>query len=444
MKKVYRQLLFFLSTLSFLIAAPLVILYAIGYRTNLTTADPLPVGVILVESEPRRATVSVDGRKIGTTPRAIAGLPAGEVTVRVELEGYTAWEKRLRVEPGRATEVRDIRLFPNEAAVAEVAEDVAMFSLSPSRRLLAVVDGERQVSVRDLDGELLGQPLRLSRPAASLLWSPTSSSVLVEDAAGTFHLVNAGETALPQALPALRGAQEVAWDPRISARVLYRDAAGVVGALNVESGGRVVLARGVKSFALSSRHVYAVREDGTVGVYSLQGSLINDSFEVPDAAAVRSLRVTPSGEVAYELTDGSLWVRDAAGDIRQVSSTVRVAGWSPDGQLLFVQPDEYALYVYNVADERAALPRNELVLVARLSRAVRDPQWFAGGRYLLYQVDDELLLTEVDVRDHAQTYQLDTTDTGTAHASVGEEGETVLYLKRDGETMALVQAKLVI
>jgi hypothetical protein len=117
--------------------------------------------------------------------------------------------------------------------------------------------------------------------------------------------------------------------------------------------------------------------------------------------------------------------------------------WSPDEQLLLVQLDDTSLHVLNVFDERLGyLPLHELRLVTRLSRPIRNPQWFAGGRHLIYQVDDEILITEIDTRDHPLTYSVDTTNLGDANATVGLQGSIILYLKKTAESTRLTTAKL--
>ena len=443
MKRVYRRLLFFLSTVAFLTAAPLVILYAIGYRTSLN-ADPLPVGVVLLESTPRRAEVVADGQRVGTTPRSITGLPAGEVELEVSLAGYQPWRKRIFVEPGRATEARDIRLFPENPEVTSLLNDVASFSLSPNRQLAAIADSDRRISVIDLDGGQVGQVLRLQHRLLNMLWSPTSASVLIEDSSGTFYMLAVGSSALPQVVPQLAGSIEVGWDPRIPGRVLHLTSTGKLSALNVDSGVEVPVADDVSSFAVSSRNVFVVEQNGGVAVYTLQGALTNGAYRVPEGV-VRTLLVTPGGDVAYRMLDGSLWVELSDAGLVQVSAGVLKAGWSPDGRMLYVQPDANSLHVYNVSDERTmSVPLRQLTLVTRLSREIIDPQWFAGGRYLLYQVADEVLITEIDTRDYAQTYQVDTTNTGKALPAVGELGETLLYLKQNGAATDLVEAELLV
>jgi hypothetical protein len=50
--------------------------------------SPSLAGRLTVTSEPAGATIIVDGEEKGATPKEIAGLPSGEHTIAVELDGY--------------------------------------------------------------------------------------------------------------------------------------------------------------------------------------------------------------------------------------------------------------------------------------------------------------------------------------------------------------------
>src|SRR5688572_32086033 len=99
MEKIFRRLLLFVSAVVFMALAPLVVFYAMGYRIGINAKDDLSVGVLLVETTPRRAQITVDDEDAGTTPQSVPNLPPGEVKVSLTKEGYIPWEKRLIIEP---------------------------------------------------------------------------------------------------------------------------------------------------------------------------------------------------------------------------------------------------------------------------------------------------------------------------------------------------------
>ena len=133
-----------------------------------------------------------------------------------------------------------------------------------------------------------------------------------------------------------------------------------------------------------------------------------------------------------------------ADTLLSITENIKHASFSPNGQLLLVQTDDVSLHVYNIADERLRhVPLRDLQLIVRLSRPVRDAQWFAGGQHLLYQVNDEIVITEIDTRDHPNSVTVDTTNLGQSLAAVGEEGESLYYLKHEAGRTNLVAAALI-
>ncbi|MGM0556455.1 MAG: PEGA domain-containing protein [Myxococcota bacterium] len=73
-------------------------------------------GRLVVSSLPEGADIVVDGEKMGETPEEVAGLPSGEHTVAVELEGYETAENTLELEAAqdRKISVKLVEAKPEE------------------------------------------------------------------------------------------------------------------------------------------------------------------------------------------------------------------------------------------------------------------------------------------------------------------------------------------
>ncbi len=451
MKKVHRRVLLFISILAFLLLTPLVVLYGIGYRAQFNNVDPLPVGVILVETEPKGADVLVNGTLIGRSPEALPNLPKGNVTVTVKKEGYATWEKTVAVEPGHAVEMRDIRLFPTKPTVTTLKSEASLFSMAPNRILLAVVTKNNMLSIIDQNNAAIGRSLILKSIPKSLLWSPGSDNIIINNIDGSTFLVSVGRSNTIEELPLLQSARDIVWDQKIPGRLLFANAKNQLIAYNIRGNGLLIIAKDASSFSTSSRHIFVLNRDNSIQAYTLQGDPVRTDLVAP-TGRIAALFVTPQGAIAYRMADDSIWVNILSDDKRTsqpvesklVSATSQSIGWSPDGQMIYVQTDANSLYVYNVSDERAITPLQELHLITRLSRPISSPQWFSGGRHLIYQVADEILITEIDTRDRPITYQMDTTNLGEANATVGHDGQSVYYFKKNESVRDLVQANLII
>jgi len=444
MKKAYRQLIFFVSVVVFLALGPLMVLYAMGYRFNLGQTETLPVGVILIETIPRRTTVSIDGREVGPAPRSIANLEPGPVNVLLSRDGYQSWQKNILVESAVVAEVRSARLFPIKPERQTLISGVITFSLSPNRNLLAVATLDNMIHIIDTNGEAVLPPATLRAPPTGLLWSPDSDSILIESVTEQLLIDITIGRVLPSRISFLSTLSNITWDQRVPGRLIGLNDVGDIIAYHTVSGAREVLASNVKTFATSSRNIFVIDQDNQLITLSLQGNHV-DTRPLDSSTPVASLLITPSGDIALYFDDQSLAFVNEDDELVMVTEHALKAGWSPSGQLLYVQTDDTSVHVYNATDERLAyLPLQQLHLVTRLSRQLRDVQWFAGGNHLVYQAGDEIMITEIDTRDHPISYVVDSTNLGQSNVTVGAQGDNMLYIKKTGPTNRLVSTRLVV
>lgn len=77
----------------------------IGQTINLPKPTPI-YGSLNIESTPNTATIFIDGKDIGTTPKAINEILIGQHEIRLVLEGYTAYKETITVKKGERTQIK--------------------------------------------------------------------------------------------------------------------------------------------------------------------------------------------------------------------------------------------------------------------------------------------------------------------------------------------------
>lgn len=443
MKKIYRKMLLFSSTVIFLAIAPLIVLYALGYRLNTSSIDPLPVSVLQIESQPIRATVQLNNADQGQTPQTISNVMPGPAIITVAKKGYESWSKSVTLEPGRVTEFRDIRLFPAKPNVSIIASNIATMTLAPNRQLLAALDQKNTLHLYDEEGVAIGAPLTLNATPLDVLWSPDSASLLLTYRRSPAQVVSVSTRPQVKTLRAVPSSvSAIIWDPRIPGRLLLVNRAQELWAYNHVSDSGEVLLGSVTALATTSRSIVVSQTDDSLSFLTLQGqrsSRVKPNLTSP----IAEIMATPAGKIALRTSDSHVYYVISSEQIISVADTSESVGWSPDGTILYVQttPNELAVWK-TAADQVRWLPVNALHLVLRLSRPFHDPQWFAGNRHLVYQVADEIHIAEIDTRDRSIDYRLDTTNLGAAQATVGRDGNVIFYLKKEGNKTALVRASI--
>ena len=420
------------------------VFYALGYRFSGDVKESKPVGVLIIESTPRRAEIYINDQHIGRTPNSIANLTPETLTLAVAKKGLVTWQKKITIQSGTVTEARDVRLFPENKNIQTISSNVNSFSLSPNRKLVAVITNDKQFMVMDRDGIEIAEPIKLAVIPEQLLWSPDSGFIIFSSKNKVSVLDITDTPLLPKLVPELNETTRLTWDQRIPGRLHAITSKNKLISFNLATSATEVISSKVKFFTTSSRHIYIVDFTNQIHILNLQGASV-DSPDIVYSKEIKELHVTPGGQMVILFEDNSLSYLTEKKELISIAESILKLGWSPDEQILYIQTDETSLHVINMRDERLSyMPLEQLHLVIRLSRPIRNPQWFAGGRHLIYQADDEIFITEIDTRDHPISYIVDSTNLGNSQITVGDQGNNVFYIKKTGQQSRLVSASLVV
>ena len=78
----------------------------LGKSENIVIPNPTPIyGILDVNSTPMGATIFIDGKKNGTTPRVITDILIGKHTIRIEKDGYNADTKEVTIIEKKKTDL---------------------------------------------------------------------------------------------------------------------------------------------------------------------------------------------------------------------------------------------------------------------------------------------------------------------------------------------------
>ena len=118
------------------LATVLTIFVARGYKINLSQKKVQKTGMLLVESVPDEAKIFLDGELIEATAATIP-LPPRDYHLKIEKEGFSAWEKDVPVLPELVTEVSAL-LIPKSPQLTPLTHTgISLMVPSPSNRRIA-------------------------------------------------------------------------------------------------------------------------------------------------------------------------------------------------------------------------------------------------------------------------------------------------------------------
>lgn len=438
MNRSFRVAMLFVSLLLFLAITPFVVLYAIGYRLSPLDGAANPVGVLLLETIPRRADVYFQDTFIGRTPRAVPNIPPGTAFVSLRKDGYINWEKNVPINATLTSEFRHIRLFPKDPVRQTIRPNVQLFALSPSNRFIAVVEKNTTIAIINSAGESIVAQKALSFAPQKLVWSPNNGTVLALGARRAATVDITQPLANIVDIPQISAAAMIGWDASHPGRILYQTTDGVAVYTLATRTAEIIMPL---TQAVASDESVIGLTAGTVAQYNLSGE-----FEATLLASapvkVKQIVAAPSGSVALLTSDSALSVIEN-GQAKPVAAHVLEALWSPDGTALAFKTAPNELYMYNASNDNLpyiAIGAQNLIL--RLSRPFSQFDWYAGPNHMVYQAADEITITEMDTRDHATQYKVDTTNIGRSFPTATADGSLMYYLKKTPAGNALISVNL--
>ena len=119
-----------------------------GKESTVTAELQTKAASININSEPSNATILIDNKEVGTTPKIVADLSYEEHLVEVRMEGYEAWSDSFNMEPGIELNV--------VAELQMIAGSVSIDS-EPSNAMILIDSNKAGVTPKTLTGILPGE-----------------------------------------------------------------------------------------------------------------------------------------------------------------------------------------------------------------------------------------------------------------------------------------------
>jgi hypothetical protein len=107
-----RRIIYVGMILFFLILAPAVILYSLGYSYDWQKKTLVKTGAFYFESMPNGAQIFINDKNYGKTDKFTKRLLPKDYKVSIIKDGFFSWEKQLKIESQIVTEARNILLIP--------------------------------------------------------------------------------------------------------------------------------------------------------------------------------------------------------------------------------------------------------------------------------------------------------------------------------------------
>ncbi len=394
-----RKTIILLFLLFFILTAPVLILYSQGYRFDFNWQEKkiklIQTGGIAIGASPNNVSIFLDGKlkkKTGIffTTAVVNNLIPKKYNIRVEKEGYYAWEKNLEVKEKQVTEAKYIVLIPENLDVQQLSQSVEEFWILSENKIL----------VKEISGEKWG--LKIINTDRNL----------------KIHLIDQDEISKKNSqlldLKISSDKEEIYLSLGLKEQIQYYS-------VDLGQNPPVVTEINFLPEEIESEKVFVYEIVGNDAYYlDKSGNLFknNLSFEREEKLSQTAFEI--KNETFYKLTiknnfiflfeDTCLYLFDSEKkEFEKFSDSVQEIEFSPDNKkmLYFNKHEIWILFLEEQTGQlyKEAMSRQ---FINRFSDEIKDVAWL-NSEYLVFILGDKIKVIEIDDRDRINGYDLSLT-----------------------------------
>lgn len=474
-KNLKRTLFFWSLIIAFMIIAPLVVMYARGFRFDIKKGVLVHSGTITIKSNPQNFNASVNGKlndskslnRINASYN-ITGLMPNDYDLSIGADGFQSWTKKAEVHSGLASEFWNVLLVRNDYPKTDYAADgIEKFFISPKNKYIIYEQNSADnvfAKILDIDAKNITGTFTFAgwnfiddARKENIEWSPNEDyasvpvkKTVLENTGSKLKNSPAKET-IQYAYFVIDPANNtsfnlndflknndisyVRWDPKDKNYLFFLSNDSLYRADIRDASKTVLIASDVSSFDLSKTNVYyAVSPHELVYKANLDGSGAREQItsDFPDDIT-RNFRLIVYDDIriAFLTESKDLYVFNA-GEFdsysRKLGTDIEGIQFSDDGKkLLYWTGNAMSVYYlrnWNVPPVRA---ENSIEDITRYSEQIRNVQWFKDYEHIIFSVGGQMKIIELDPRDHRNCMELPKTTSDTPVAVYDNAQEKLFF-----------------
>ncbi len=413
-----RTILFIIFITLFLISTPLVLLYATGYKINLTW--PLKIntaiqktGAFHIDSRPAGAFLFINDKVeqkfinkyllfnnegLIRTPAKIKNLTPGEHDIRLELDGYWPWQKKLNIEPGQTTFAENIILFKKELPLLLKNTPLLGVKISPNNKYLGLIsdnlyilDAENEVTIASFD---ISEELLSSKQKQEIEWSPNSQEIIFGNK--IFDIIN--ENKLLE-LTQIVGTDifNIQWSQKDDSNVYFQNK-NSLNKYNIINKKQEIIIKADKIidyFTKDDNLIFITETNNTqkLKIYSLLDKKIISELELPFSNYYKFINHNNKFVNLYNEKHEILYLIDpftSINPLREIVNNLKYSYWINEDKLFYA--NNFEIWILDLAS-------NQKKLITRISYPINGILWHSSNNYIIYGTSENINIIELDSRE---------------------------------------------
>jgi hypothetical protein len=408
MKLLYRRILYITFIAAFLTITPLLILYANGYQLSLKNKGLVKTGMFILDSEPRGALVYINNqpqtsfldsvlpgtKNYLTTPVKIKSLTPGDYEVRLELDGYWPWQKKLKINPGASTYAEDILLFKKDLPIPLVNGKIQKISYSPDAVYCALYDGKWRLANLD-DGSI--KDLAVIKSAdAQIDWAADGSKLLIGK-----YLVETTDGAVSDLAKIIdKDKYNLKFNRQASNLIYFQNKNRLFLYDNLNQEQKPLLTPNqqgdytINDYLIKKDFLILEADTGNksyLEIYKTDTTMAG-RLDLPESDNYRFINPDHQLVNLYDQIHKRLYLIDPLSPLKPLTDTldnVTMTRWLTPAKLFYA--NDFEIWLYD-------LDKKENKLLTRLSDQIKQVAWHPSNNYIVYSTGQTINVIELDER----------------------------------------------
>lgn len=442
-----RRILAIIFVLAFFIITPIVILYAAGYKLGKTGLKLEKTGMLVFDSKPSGAKIYIDGKiqktflgnlnplteeNYITTPAKIKNLLPGEYDIKISLDGYWDWQKKLTVNSGSANFAENIILFKKDLPII-LQPDVQTAELSPDKNNLAILSGSN-LFIYNLSDDAIGQSFTgVEKNKNTLSWSAEGTALLCDNT--IFNLNTSERINLNNYF---KNAKNIKWDASDDKILHFQNNKNIY---SFDSSSKKI------STLIENKNIndYLIKNGVAFLISSLNGKINLDIYDTENGQLIRSISLPYAEKYSFinqtekylniiNENRGALYIIDYTSNspLLATISDVKYSNWVNSDRLLYA--NDYEIWFYNFSG-------NKQTIITRISNPIKKIISYTGDNYIIFSTENAINTIELDEREKRNITELIKLDEINSPV-INRDGDILYFLGKIGNQQGIYKLNI--
>jgi hypothetical protein len=406
--------------LIFTIIAPGIIMYSQGYRFDIKKMQFLETGGIYVKTIPGETTVSIDDdyqNKTSTFSRdlLIQNLLPENHSIEIKKDSYHSWTKTLEVNERKVSEAKYIILFPNDIPFASISNDVKSFYPYSNNKMLLLTISNELLSYDTEKKETIKILSKTQTPynISNISFSLTGKRALIETSTGLHYLLNLETSTISLIRSMSSNTQSFVFDSNNEGSFFYQ-VNNLIYRVNADkqTAPKLFKKESVKAFTISGNDIYSL-ENGLLYrdnlTLNINETLSSTPFKTIDSTYEL---VTMEGEIFLIENKKVVYLFNKETKIfdKKIEAKTELKYTPFYERILFAVDNELWLLLLKDTETPFFTKAYSTIFISRFSQNINNIKWL-NGDYFIYTLNNKVNISEIDNRDHINSFELPQTET---------------------------------